>query len=210
MPDIVAHGKPGVIRACATCHLADGRGKPENAPLQGLPVEAFVQQMRDFQNGLRRSADPRKGNTLAMESYAKAMTEDKIKQAAAYYSAIKVSKALRVIESDTVPMTKIEAQVYVATDDGRREPLGMRVMEIVDDHEQLEIRNPKTGFTAYVPVGSISRGTALAITGNGKVTACPACHLDKLQGIGSIPNLAGRSPTYLARQQVTRDSPLLS
>jgi cytochrome c553 len=200
MPDIVAHGKPGLVRACATCHLADGRGKPENAPLQGLPIDSFVQQMHDFQNGLRRSADPRKGNTLAMESYAKAMTEDEIRQAAEYYSAINVSRALRVIESDTVPTTRIEAQVYVATDDGRTEPLGTRVMEIVDDELQLAIRNPKTGFTAYVPVGSISRGNALATTGNGKVTPCTACHLQNLQGIGPIPNLAGRSPTYLARQ----------
>ena len=200
MPDIVAHGKPGAVRACATCHLADGRGKPENAPLQGLPIEAFVQQMHDFQNDLRHSADPRKSNTLAMAGYAKAMTEDEIRQAAAYYNAIKVSRALRIVESDTVPMTKIEAQVYVATDDGRTEPLGTRVMEIVDDPQQLEIRNPKTGFTAYVPVGSIDRGKALATTGNGKVTACTTCHLENLQGVGSIPNLAGRSPTYLARQ----------
>ena len=97
-------------------------------------------------------------------------------------------------------MTRIEAQVYVATDDGRTEPLGTRVMEIVDDAQQLEIRNPKTSFTAYVPVGSISRGKALATTGNGQVAACTACHLENLQGIGPVPNLAGRSPTYLARQ----------
>ena len=200
MPDIVAHGKLGAIRACATCHLADGRGKPENAPLQGLPVASFVQQMHDFQKGLRRTADPRKANTMVMEMYAKAMTEEEIQQAAAYYAAIKVSRALKIVESDTVPTTKIEAQVYVATEDGKREPLGVRVMEIVDDHEQLEIRNPKTGFTAYVPVGSISRGKALATTGNGKVTPCTACHLDTLQGLGPVPNLAGRSPTYLARQ----------
>jgi len=200
MPDVVAHGKPGLVRACATCHLADGRGKPENAPLQGLPTESFVQQMHDFRNGLRRSADPRKSNTLAMEAYAKALTEEEITQAAAYYNAIKVSRTLRVVESDVVPTTTIEAQVYVATHDGRTEPLGMRVMEIVDDHAQLEIRNPKTTFTAYVPVGSVSRGKALATTGNGRVTACTVCHLENLQGVGSVPNLAGRSPTYLARQ----------
>ena len=77
---------------------------------------------------------------------------------------------------------------------------GTRVIEIVDDPEQLEIRNPKVGFTAYVPVGSINRGKALATTGNGKVMACTVCHLANLQGVGSMPNLAGRSPTYLARQ----------
>src|SRR5258708_39148455 len=70
-PDIVSHGKPGMARACGLCHLPDGRGRPENAPLQSLPVDYFVQQVRDFQAGLRRSADPRKANTLEMESIAK-------------------------------------------------------------------------------------------------------------------------------------------
>ena len=32
MPDIVAHGTPGVARACGLCHLPNGRGRPENAP----------------------------------------------------------------------------------------------------------------------------------------------------------------------------------
>src|SRR3954469_5031895 len=27
MPEIVAHGKPGVARACGLCHLPDGRGR---------------------------------------------------------------------------------------------------------------------------------------------------------------------------------------
>jgi cytochrome c553 len=61
MPEIVAHGKPGVARGCGLCHLPDGRGRPENAPLQGLPEAYIVQQLRDFQQGLRHSADPRKG-----------------------------------------------------------------------------------------------------------------------------------------------------
>ena len=40
MPEVVAHGKPGVARACGLCHLPDGRGRPENAPLQGLPYDS--------------------------------------------------------------------------------------------------------------------------------------------------------------------------
>jgi hypothetical protein len=47
MPDIVAHGKPNQARACGLCHLSDGRGRPENAPLQGLPADYIKQQLRD-------------------------------------------------------------------------------------------------------------------------------------------------------------------
>ena len=51
------------------------------------------------------------------------------------------------------------------------------------------------------PVGSIKRGEALAATGaGGKTTPCAVCHGPDLKGLGPVPNLAGRSPSYLARQ----------
>ena len=37
-------------------------------------------------------------------------------------------------------------------------------------------------------------------TGNGKITACTACHGVDLKGLGPVPTLAGRSPSYLGRQ----------
>ena len=59
----------------------------------------------------------------------------------------------------------------------------------------------RSGFIAYAPTGSIKRGEALATTGgNGKTMACGTCHGPDLKGVGPIPNLAGRSPSYLARQ----------
>lgn len=45
---------------------------------------------------------------------------------------------------------------------------------------------------------SIKRGEALATTG--KTTACTVCHGPELKGLGPVPNLAGRSASYLARQ----------
>jgi cytochrome c553 len=33
-----------------------------------------------------------------------------------------------------------------------------------------------------------------------KVTACTACHGSDLRGLGPVPPLAGRSPSYIARQ----------
>jgi cytochrome c553 len=62
-------------------------------------------------------------------------------------------------------------------------------------------------YVAYVPPGSIARGRALAHNGNagnngnhGETVACVTCHGKHLEGVGPIPPLAGRSPSYLLRQ----------
>ena len=52
-----------------------------------------------------------------------------------------------------------------------------------------------------VPPGSISRGEALVTTGGGTRTiACGVCHGADLKGLGAVPPLAGRSPSYTVRQ----------
>ena len=200
MPEIVAHGKPGVARACGLCHLPDGRGRPENAPVQGLPEDYIVQQLRDFQQGLRHSADPRKANTLEMENIAKALTDEEIKQAAKYFASIKVPKYIRVVETEKVPATRVQGEIYFAAE-GPEEPIGVRIIETPEDAAETRLRNPKSGFIAYVPVGSLKRGEVLATTGGDrKITPCAVCHGPELKGLGPVPNLAGRSPSYLARQ----------
>ena len=201
MPEAVAKGKPGVARACGLCHLPDGRGRPENAPIQGLPYEYIVQQLRDFQQGLRHSAEPRKANTLEMENIAKTLTDDEIKEVARYFSSIKVPKYIRVVETETVPPLRISGEIYFPADTGDREPIGVRIIEMPEDVAQTQLRSPRSGFVAYAPPGSIKRGEALATTGgNGKTTPCTVCHGPDLKGLGALPNLAGRSPSYLARQ----------
>jgi cytochrome c553 len=104
-PAIVRHGREGV-RACGLCHLADGSGRPENAPVNGLNVEYFIQQMKDFKNGLRRSADPRKTNTNLMAGFAKGATEEEVRAAAEYFAAQPYPKRIRVIESRTAPKVR--------------------------------------------------------------------------------------------------------
>ena len=51
-----------------------------------------------------------------------------------------------------------------------------------------------------MPPGSVKKGEALVTTGAGKVTACTACHGPDLRGLGPVPTLAGRSPSYIGRQ----------
>src|ERR1035437_1776902 len=65
MPEIVAHGRRPEVRACSLCHYPSGKGRAENAPVAGYPVAYFIQQMNDFKNGNRKSAEPRKANTNA-------------------------------------------------------------------------------------------------------------------------------------------------
>ena len=216
MPRIVSHGKPGEARACALCHLSDGRGRPENAPVQGLPHLYIVQQLRDFQQGLRRSADPRKANTGEMENLAKALTNEEIEDVATYYSSIKVPKYIRVVETETIPAMRIQGEIYFPLGDGRTEPIGVRIIETPEDVVETQLRNPRSGFIAYAPVGSVTRGETLATTGgDGRTVACAVCHGPGLQGLGPVPNLAGRSPSYLARQMYdmklgTRKGPMVA
>jgi cytochrome c553 len=70
-----------------------------------------------------------------------------------------------------------------------------------DDVEQFELRDTRSLFSAYVPVGSIAKGEALAKTGgSGTTISCTICHGPELKGVGPIPGIAGRSPSYIVRQ----------
>jgi cytochrome c553 len=82
------------------------------------------------------------------------------------------------------------------------EPIGQRIIEMPENTERTEMfRDPRSGFVAYVPTGSIRKGEQLVTTGGGgKTVACGVCHGGDLKGLGPVPGLAGRSPSYVARQ----------
>lgn len=202
MPDIVAHGRRPDVRACALCHYPNGKGRQENAGISGLPVSYFVQQMNDFRSGLRKSAEPRKANTNLMIAIAKAMTPDEIKLAAEYFGAMPWTPWVRVVETSTVPKTVSRGGIWIPTDGDQKESIGVRIVETPENPERTEIlRDPRSGFIAYAPVGSIKKGEAIVKTGgNGKTTECGVCHGADLTGLGPVPGIAGRSPSYLVRQ----------
>ena len=201
MPDVVAHGKKPDVRACSLCHYPNGKGRPENAPVSGYPTSYFIQQMMDFRNGLRKSADPKKANANLMIGFAKSMTDDEIKQAAEYFGAMKWTAWIKVEETKMVPKTRLANGMYLTEEGGEKEPLGARIIETPVNTEGTEmLRDDHSGFIAYVPVGSIKKGEALVTKGEGKTTQCGACHGADLRGLGPVPGIAGRSPSYLARQ----------
>ncbi len=204
MPPIVAVGREAAgIWACSLCHYPNGKGRPENASVVGLPTEYFIRQMYDFKNGLRQSADPRKPNTPLMTGFAAAMTDEEIRAAAEYFSAIPWTPWIEVVETDTVPKTRIAGGMHLKLEgaEAGTEPLGDRIVESPIDAERTELlRDPRSGFLAYVPKGSIARGETLARGGKEGVVACTICHGEDLDGLAIVPSLRGRSPSYVARQ----------
>lgn len=199
-PAIVMKGRAPSIRACGYCHLANGRGRPENAGLAGLPVAYFAQQIADFRNDARKSAETRKTNTALMTAIAKAMTDEETKAAAEYFAAIPPARWIRVIEAAAVPKTRIAGGMFVQLNGTETEPIGTRIIEVPEDRDRTDLRDPRSGFMAYVPQGSIKRGEALVTTGGGHTVACGACHGADLKGLGPVPGIAGRSPSYQVRQ----------
>src|SRR6188474_2051420 len=139
MPPIIksgpAAGAGNTARGCGSCHLPNGKGRPENAPPAGLPVAYFMRQLQDFRNGLRRSADPRKPNTNTMIELAKAMTDEEMRVSAEYFGAVKWTPWIRVIESDTVPKTRIVGNLFLAATEERTEPIAGRIIEVPEDLE---------------------------------------------------------------------------
>jgi cytochrome c553 len=217
MSYIIEHGPAAMgerARGCGSCHLPNGRGRPENAPTGGLSIAYFVRQIDDFRRGLRYSADPRKPNTNTMIDLAKAMTDAEVKAAAEYFAAITPSGPwIRVVESKTAPKVRYVGNLALPAKEPGMEPLDGRIIEMPEDEEQGDtLRNPRSGFVAYVPPGSIKKGEDLVTTGGmtivggkivqGKTTACGTCHGLNLTGVvgADVPPIAGRSPSYMVRQ----------
>src|SRR5271165_2734217 len=211
MPEVVAHGRESAqpqIWACGSCHYPNGKGRPENASIAGLAYDYIVEQLIDFRSDARKTSDPRKANTAQMAGFASAMTDEEIRAAAKYFSSMPATPWIKVVESETAPKTRAPNGMMFLTLTGSEagsEPLGQRIIETPVNADETDIlRNPRSGFVAYVPRGSLKQGQALVENGvtasGGKVTPCTACHGLDLRGLGPIPRLAGRSPSYIARQ----------
>ncbi len=201
MPDIVLKGNStSGVQACGYCHLPNGQGRPENESIVGLPAGYIVQQLSDFKNGLRKGSDPRMGY-FWMVRIGSAISEEDAWTAAKYFASLKPKPWIRVVETDTVPVTRPAGGMLVAVDGAGTEPIGQRVIVVSEDYERTELRDPNSGFIAYVPKGSIERGKELVTTGgNGKTIRCTICHGPNLKGLGNVPSIAGRDPEQMARQ----------
>ncbi len=201
LPDIVAHGRRPSIYACGYCHTPTGQGRPENAQLAGLPAAYISDQLTKFASGARAGAwcgayTP----TDFMIQSAKNLTATDIASASEYFARQVARSRVHVVETDRVPRSRVIGLVYAVVQGAGEEPLGMRLMEFSSDSQRHELRDDRMRYIAYAPRGSVARGRRIASQGiQGAGNACEACHGPLLRGVGSVPALAGRSPTYLLR-----------
>ena len=194
-PTIVQKGH-GDALACGVCHLMNGLGHPESAGVAGFTARYIAQQMADFKSGVRKDLAGR------MNTIANALSEQETREAADWFASLTPKPFTTVKEAAMVPKTFVgNGRMRFKLETGGTEPIGNRIITVPDDQDRVRHRDPHTGFTAYVPPGSIARGRALAQTGgNGKTIACATCHGEGLRGLGNVPHLAGLHPIYVARQ----------
>jgi cytochrome c553 len=203
MPAIVANGREADgIKACALCHYPNGQGKMENGHVSGLPEAYFREQLAAFARGDRRSADPRKANTNEMAMIAANLTETEIEDIVEYFTSMPFRQMVRVVEADGVPQVRVTSnRLMLPLPDLPLMPLGQRIIEVPEDPERTEMsRDPRGGFVAYVPIGSVAKGEALVSTGDGRTIQCGICHGPDQRGVGAIPSIAGRTAGYTMRQ----------
>src|SRR5258707_5407303 len=86
-PAAVISGKTGAYSACGQCHLIDGRGKPDTADLQGLPVAYMLQQFADMKDD-KRHASVAHASLADMIPIAKAIDADAANVAAEYFHSL--------------------------------------------------------------------------------------------------------------------------
>lgn len=202
MPNAVIHGRKPDKFACGYCHLPNGEGRPENAALAGLPKDYFKEQVEAFANGTRQSAVPAHGPGANMQRVAKMATRAEVEVVAEYYASLPFKSNTVVREEATIPALKRAGYGMRVDPRGGHEPLGQRIIELADDEAALVKRDPRVTFTAFVPPGSLRRGEQLSLGRADPSHTCTLCHGRDLGGQGTIPGIAGKSPTYLFRQLV--------
>jgi cytochrome c553 len=193
-PSIVQKGH-GDALACGSCHLMSGVGHPESSDLTGFTADYIVQQMADFKAGVRK-------DYARMNGISRQVSEEEARQAAEWFASLPRRRWVRVIEAAMVPKTFVgQGRMRFVDPKGGMEAIGSRIIMVPEDQTRARLRDPKSGFVAYVPPGSINRGKSLVETGaGGKSVACSICHGDGLKGLANVPRIAGLHPIYIVRQ----------
>src|SRR5437879_12163092 len=144
-----------------------------------MPAEYLIRQMAYYKAGTRK-------DEARMGPIARAASDDDVRQAAEYFAALKPTSWVKVIETATPPRT------FIATagrhrqrhPDGGTEPIGRRILEIPADPFRTEIRDPHSGFIAYVRPCSRDRGEVQVESAGQAATAPYApCHGDTLRRV---------------------------
>jgi cytochrome c553 len=193
-PQIVKYGH-GDALACGACHLMSGSGHPESADLTGFTAAYIMQQLEDFRTGARK-------DSARMNGILQGLSDEEMRKASEWFAGLKPQVWTKVVEAATVPKTFVGGgRMRFVSPGGMTEPIGNRIITLPQDQSKATLRDPHSGFVAYVPPGSLAKGEALVKNGgNGKTVACALCHGDTLTGLGNVPRIAGLHPIYIVRQ----------
>ena len=200
LPSIVALGRAPQVFACAFCHTPTGQGRPENSSLAGLSADYIREQLEDMRSGARKPIGPPEYLPIRnMTLSASHLSDADIEAAADFFSRQTLTKRVDVIETASIPKVIPAGWVYAHAPQGGKEALGQRIIEVTPDLTRHERRDDRMSYIAYVPPGSVRRGESIALTEDAALR-CATCHGDDLKGGALGPAIAGRSPTFLARQ----------
>ena len=98
------------------------------------------------------------------------MTDEEITEAAKYFAAIPLVAARQDLETSLVPKTRIVGNLFLATEEVKTEPMNGRIIEVPEDEERSQThRDPRAGFIAYVPEGSLAKGKHLVTLGGAQI-----------------------------------------
>ena len=191
-------------QACGSCHLMSGMGHPESAELAGLPINYMLRQMQDFKEGVRKDPKELEASQRAarMNIISAGLPDEEMRKAVEWFASLKPIVWYKVVEADTVPKSWVNGgRMRLPLPTGGTEPIGNRIITMPQDPERVEMRDPRSGFIAYVPPGSLKKGEALVTKPpTGKTLACATCHGEGLKGLGDVPRIAGVHPIYVVRQ----------
>ena len=105
-----------------------------------------------------------------MIEMAKIMTDEEMRLSAEYFAAIKWTPVDPRHRKRPRSEDAYRRQFVPADGTERTEPIAGRIIEVPEDVEQAEtLRNPRSGFIAYVPPGSVEKGRDLVTTGGMRI-----------------------------------------
>jgi cytochrome c553 len=200
-PSVILHGAKDAA-PCAECHMVNGQGAVGIPDIAGLRAAYLSEQLDAFRSGARRSAQPDRLATEVMIGVAKAWGEPDLKAAVSYYAALPRRTPTKIVVADAAPPMRTERFGWTYTDPagGKAHALNGAVAETPQSVGRVFLGDLSNRQIVYVAEPTLARGKALVQTGGNGGQPCTLCHGADLRGTAIAPPLAGRDPSYLARQ----------
>ena len=176
-----------------------GRDTKGERAAAGQPAGYTIQTLHDFAAACGRV--PTRGKQHATMCRVGESDDEKRSGGGGVIRRNAVDAVDRVVEADKIPEAHLEqGGMYKSSGRSRSSRSGPHRRGAGGRLSGQHRRNPRSGFVAYVPVGSLEKGKQLVQNGGGKTMACATCHGPTLQGLVNIPDIASRSPSYMMRQ----------